>query len=295
MRTSRRAGFALIGAVYLVAGAAGVATYLLIPAAPLYLRVLAADLVATAVVWLAGTAVRNISVYDPYWSVAPLVILGGVALDLQRLNPAVVLLLVVVAYWGVRLTANWAHTFTSLAHQDWRYDMFKTRHPRWFPLISLLGITVFPTVVVYLCLLPALGLIQSGRSHPGVLAGFALCLGATTLQLVADRQMHRFRRQHPGQRQLIRDGLWRHARHPNYLGEIALWWGVYAMALAAAPQLWPLGVGAAVNTAMFWFVSIPMADRHNRATRPGWEVYQRQTNHLLPLPWGRSTPDVSLP
>lgn len=289
MRQHRGAGFAAIGAIYVVAAAVGVIVFLALPQPSLPWRVLAGDLAATLFVWLAGVALRNASVYDPYWSVAPIVILTGLAARTGKLDAGTVLLLVAIWYWGVRLTANWAVTFINLSTQDWRYDDLKAKFPRLFQLVSLTGITLFPTIVVYLCLLPAVEFVRRGGLNAWTVAGFAVCVGAATLQLVADAQMQAFRRAHAladdgGTRhEIIRTGLWRHARHPNYLGEIAMWWGVYLMMLSVAPGQWVLGAGALVNTGMFLFVSIPMADRRNAALRPGFDAYRRETNSLLPL------------
>jgi len=139
--------------------------------------------------------------------------------------------------------------------------------------------------VVYLCLLPAINFLQRSTLNALTVIGFIVCVGAATLQLVADVQMHRFQRQsvRTGNPALIRVGLWKNARHPNYLGEILMWWGVYLIMLSAAPGLWFLGVGALANTLMFLFVSIPMADKRNRQRRAGFEAYMRETNSLLPF------------
>ena len=284
MRQSRGAGFAIIGAIYVVAAVLGIAVFLALPQSSLFWRVFAGDLAATVFVWVTGVALRNASVYDPYWSVAPIVILTGLAVRAGKADDGVVLLLVAVWYWGVRLTANWAVTFRNLGAQDWRYDDLKAQFPRLFQLVSFFGITLFPTLVVYLCLLPAIEFVQYGGLGALTVVGFAVCVGATTLQLVADAQMQSFRRDHAGRHEIIRTGLWRHARHPNYLGEIAMWWGVYIMMMSVAPGHWTLGVGALVNTCMFLFISIPMADRRNAALRPGFDAYRRQTNSLLPFP-----------
>src|SRR5205814_1024454 len=34
---------------------------------------------------------------------------------------------------------------------------------------------------------------------------------------------------------IVDRGLWRYSRHPNYLGEIGFWWGMWLFGLAAAP------------------------------------------------------------
>ena len=286
MKQSRAIGFIVIAAIYVAAAFVGVFVFRALPDSQIFVRVLAGDAIATVFVYLAGVLLKNASVYDPYWSLAPIAILTGVAIFLGssgKTEPGVILLLLAVWYWGIRLTANWAHTFKNLATQDWRYDGFKSKYPRVFQLVSFFGINMFPTMVVYLCVLPGIAFIGNSACNALTAAGFALCLMAATLQLVADVQMHRFRRENAGKRQIIRDGLWKHSRHPNYLGEILMWWGVYVMMISSGWGMWYLGAGALVNTLMFLFVSIPLADRRNREERPGYDGYAAETNRLLPF------------
>ncbi len=283
MRKSRAAGFVAIAVIYAAAGIIGVLTFILLPDLHIFLRVLIGDATATVFVYLGGVALKNVSVYDPYWSVAPIVILTGIAWYTERADAGMILLLIAVWYWGVRLTCNWAYTFTNLEKQDWRYDHFKQRFPRIFQLISFFGINMFPTLVVYLCLLPGIEFLKNSTLNAITIVGFIICMAAATLQLIADVQMHRFRRGSTEKDRLIREGLWKNSRHPNYLGEILMWWGVYIIMLSAAPQMWFLLAGPAVNTLMFFFVSIPLADRHNRATRPGFDEYYNETRSLLPV------------
>ncbi|MCL1898466.1 MAG: DUF1295 domain-containing protein [Micrococcales bacterium] len=295
-KLSKPIGLGVICLVYAATLGVGLAVFTALPGTHFFVRLLVADVGATVFIYFASLVFGNASLYDPYWSVAPVAISVGTALSQSQISPAGWLVLVAIGFWGVRLTCNWAHTFTNLATQDWRYDLFKNRFPRLFPLISLAGIMLFPTLVVYLCLLPAVQVLrQPSQSNALVVAGFTVCLVATLLQLAADRQMHRFRRNQAGQpgqagltsqgsqSALMQAGLWHHARHPNYLGEILMWWGVFAMVLAQGWTQAALGAGALVNTLMFWFISMPMADRRNRAVRLGFDDYFRQTNALLPF------------
>lgn len=283
MKRSRAAGYAIIAAIYVAAALIGISVYRATPGANALWRLLAGDAAATVFVYITGVALGNASVYDPYWSVAPIVVFSSLVLAAGKAAAGTLLLLIAVWYWGVRLTANWAHTFRNLGTQDWRYDGFKEKYPRAFQVISLLGINLFPTVVVYLCMLPGVIFIRESALNALTIAGFAVCIFAATLQLFADIQMHRFRRRNAGKRLLIREGLWKHSRHPNYLGEILMWWGVYIIMLSSSPRMWYLAAGPAVNTLMFLFVSIPLADKHNRAERPGFDEYLGETNRLLPL------------
>ena len=119
----------------------------------------------------------------------------------------VFLLLLAVWFWGVRLTCNWAYTFVNLGKQDWRYDHFKKKFPRIFQLVSFCGINMFPTLVVYGCLLPGIVLIRSSAFNAVTVFGFIVCAASATLQLFADLQMHRFRRENTDNGRISRTGL----------------------------------------------------------------------------------------
>ncbi|MCL2670796.1 MAG: DUF1295 domain-containing protein [Clostridiales bacterium] len=283
IKDNKPIGLFIIANIYALASVLGILLFNAWPDMHFIWRIAIAAAAATVFVYLTGLIFQNASVYDPYWSVAPLVVFSGFAVHVGVVSQGTPLLLLAVWFWGLRLTRNWAYTFKNLATQDWRYDNFKQRFPRLYPIISLFGIHLFPTLVVYLCMLPGIALMQNYFFNIFTVLGFAVCVGATILQLIADRQMYQFRRKDKDRQGIIRVGLWKHARHPNYLGEILMWWGVYGMMLSVAPRLWFLGLGALVNTLMFLFISIPMADKRNRANKPGFAEYVRETNHLLPF------------
>ena len=282
MKQSRRRSFVFTIIVYALALAVGLFVYGRMRGGVLF-RVFAADIAATVFLFLVSLPLENASVYDPYWSVAPIVILPLAMRAFGVWNAGTIALLCCVTYWGVRLTANWAYTFQGYDHQDWRYTMLREKSGALYPLVSLFGIMLFPTLVVYLCLLPALHYIQFGGINLVTLLGFALCISAATLQLVADVQLHRFQRQAKNRGQIIRHGVWRHARHPNYLGEILMWWGVFVVLLSVRPSLWLLGIGALTNTLMFLLISIPMAESRMAGYKEGFDRYVQETNRLLPI------------
>ena len=139
-----------------------------------------------------------------------------------------------------------------------------------------------PTIVVYLAVLPAVFVFEAApEANIGSFVFFLLSASAVVLQMISDLQMQHFRKS--GRGGLIRDGLWKYARHPNYLGEILMWWGVAGQALSVLRGSWWLVAGALVNTFMFLFISIPMADRRQQE-KPGYEEYREETRMLVPLP-----------
>lgn len=279
LKQSRAASFAVVAMVYIAATAVGVAVYLALPF-DWWLSLLLADAAATVFTFVFSVLLGNASVYDPYWSVQPIVIAAAFAAGVPMTGQRV-LLLVAVCLWGVRLTANWAYTFHGLTHQDWRYTMLHDTTGAWYPVINFIGIHMVPTLIVYGCVCPVVyALMYDGALNVGVVIGCLLSVSATVLQGAADVQMHRFRRAKTGT--FIREGLWKYSRHPNYLGEIAMWWGIAIAVVAMFPQAWWLCGGALANTVLFLVVSIPMADKR-QSRKDGFDTYKQQTRMLLPL------------
>lgn len=280
LKKNRVASFIVVGIVYVLASAVGVGLYIALPFS-WWLKLLLADVVATIVTFIFSLIFKNASVYDPYWSVQPLVIVGGFAIA-RGFNPLCILLFVAIFLWGIRLTVNWAYTFKSLTHQDWRYTMLKEKTAKLYFLVNFTGIHMVPTLIVYGCTLPAAYAFENDLKINTVSVVFiVISILAVILQGTADIQMHSFRRHRDGK--FIRRGLWNHSRHPNYLGEILMWWGIGLSVVCADLGAWYLLAGALANTILFLVVSIPMADKR-QSKKEGFLEYKKQTRMLLPIP-----------
>ena len=281
IKNSKAKSIVVIAVIYILAATLGVTVFMSLRYLT-WISLLIADVAATVFVFVFSLIFKNASVYDPYWSVQPIVIVAGFALTTNIAAPATILLLISIVYWGVRLTGNWAYVFGGLNHQDWRYTKLQKDTGKFYPLINFLGIHLMPTLIVYLTTLPAVYVTEYQlRANAGSYIGAVVCIGAATLQLVSDMQMQKYRKS--GQHGLIRTGLWKYARHPNYLGEILMWWGVAIQAISVMPDHWWFAAGALANTILFLTVSIPMADKR-QSEKPGYAEYKAHTRSLLPIP-----------
>jgi steroid 5-alpha reductase family enzyme len=273
---------ALVSLAYALAVAAGALTLALLDEGPL-VELLAADVVATCVVFAFSVALDNSSFYDAYWSVAPPIIAAtwwwqaGAPLEARPL-----LVLALVGAWAVRLTYNWARGWQGLGHEDWRYVDIRGKSGRLYWAASFAGIHMFPTLIVFAGCLPLHAAVTGGDRFGAldVLAA-AVTAGAIAVEAIADAQLHRFcARKSSGA--IMAEGLWAYSRHPNYFGEASFWWGLALFAVAAGPVVWWQLAGAAAITAMFVFVSIPLMERRSVARRPAYVEHQRAVSMLVP-------------
>ena len=283
---NRVVSFLIVLAVYILALFVAAIVFKLTSSMHFLLSTFLADIAATIVVWLAGVLFDNSSVYDPYWSVAPIVILPFWVIVRGNLFSAVdILFLAAVTVWGIRLTLNWAIRWKGMHHQDWRYTMLKKKSPRLWFFTNLLGINLMPTVIVFAALTPAyFGVGQEKKFNFFTGIYFAICMCAVLVQAISDRQMELFKKDRSNKDKYIDRGLWRYSRHPNYFGEILFWWGIWLMQMSVASRIWVTVTGPVLVTLLFIFVSIPMMEKHLLASIPAYSNYRRRVSMLKPMP-----------
>ncbi|MBO4363037.1 MAG: DUF1295 domain-containing protein [Clostridia bacterium] len=241
--------------------------------------------VATAVIFIVTVVTKDVSVYDPYWSVAPPVMLLADILKYRHWNINSAILMTVTLIWAVRLTANWFVTYKGLGHEDWRYAMYREKlNPVVFQLLSFFGLQMMPTAVVYLGLVSAIFSIQRTEFEPFSLLGVAVMLSGVGLEFISDRAIHGFLEEHRGEHRTCDVSVWRYSRHPNYLGEMSFWTGMYIYFVALCPEIWYKGLGFLTIIAVFLAVSIPMMEKHNMERRADYAEYKARTPVLIPLP-----------
>lgn len=251
----------------------------------------AGDLAGTVVVFIFSRVLNNSSAYDPYWSVKPLVILL-VYLFLFNPHPVSFRQWIVIAgvfLYALRLTSNFYRDWPGFKHEDWRYVNFRIRFGENYWLISFLAIHLFPTIMVYLGCLALLPILSEPGHYLNVwdAAATPVLLGSILLAFVADEQL-RFFRKHPANKgKTIGYGLWRYSRHPNYLGEILTWWGLFLFAMASRTEYWWTFIGPVTITLMFLFASIPMIEKRHSERRLDYPDYKAKTSMLVPFKSGR--------
>jgi steroid 5-alpha reductase family enzyme len=247
-----------------------------------------ADIAATIAIFGFSVAYDNSSFYDAYWSVAPVPIafywaLHPSGLEGPWLRQALVLGL--VSAWALRLTFNWVRGWDGLSHEDWRYVDKRNQSGNAYWLVSFTGLHMVPTLMVFAGCLALVPAVMTGTKPFGMIdiAATALTGTAIWLEAAADQQLRGFRLSNPPPEKILETGLWAYCRHPNYLGEILFWWGLFGFAIAAAPSTWMwTGAGALTITLLFRFISLKLIDDRMLARRPDYSRRMKTVPALIP-------------
>ena len=283
----RARSFLAVALAYVAALVVAALVVVALAGQPMWLTLLVADVAATAVVFAFSLGHDNSSVYDPYWSVAPITMAVWLVAH-PSAAPVLrqVIVLGLVLAWGTRLTWNWARGWQGFGHEDWRYVAIRGRTGRAYWLVSWVGIHLMPTLWVYLGSLSLIPAIATGTQPLGILdaLAFAVTAGALAIETLADQQLLVFRRSGPAAGTILATGLWRWSRHPNYLGEIGFWWGLFLFALAA-DRAWLAIAGPLAINVLFVAISIPLLDRRSIERRPAYADHITKVPGLVPRPW----------
>lgn len=271
----------IILGIYLLAFAIGYVSSLTFGG--ILLKLFVFDIVATVVIFIFSVIFHNSSVYDAYWSLTPMLMSVWLFIDAQAFSVWQILVLIAFNLWSLRLTVNWVHVFTDFSYEDWRYRKYREESGRFFwPIVNFFGIHLMPTLVVFAGMLPLFEIVK----YPlGILAlpGILVILTGVAFEFFADCQMHAFL-ESDANKNICQVGLWKYSRHPNYLGEITVWLGVFLTMLPYAPHVWYYGGGFLAVAILFNVVSIPLMEKRQLGRRPEYEMYRKCTSRLLLRP-----------
>lgn len=241
------------------------------------------DVAATVVTFIFSVILKNSSVYDAYWSLTPMVMSIWLFAEAGAWSAMQVIFLVAFNIWSVRLTVNWITVFTDFSYEDWRYKKFRDEtHRLLWPIVNFWGIHMMPTLVVFAGMLPMFEIVN-GKIGNASCIGIAVMLIGVSFEFFADRQMHAFLRENKT-KTTCRNGLWKHSRHPNYLGEISFWLGVFLAMIPYATDKWYYVIGFVSVAVLFNVVSIPLMEKRQLSRRPDYAEYKKETSRLLLLP-----------
>ena len=255
---------------------------------------------AAAVVVLIGAvmgysiATKNHSVIDIWWgpgfvvvaAVSYLVSIGSEGHDARRL---VVLLL--TALWGLRLgiyigNRNRGHG------EDPRYTRLmrhQTGNLVVFLVKKIYGLQGF---LIWFISLPIQVAMYESASL-GAIGAIAIVLWIVgfTFEAVGDWQLARFKADPSNQGRIMDRGLWAWTRHPNYFGDVVVWFALWGLALGHWIGLLTVVAPIWMTRLLLFFSGKALTEKGMRRSRgAAYDDYVARTSGFFPMPPKRRVP-----
>lgn len=191
------------------------------------------------------------------------------------------LLLAVVSLWAVRL-GSYLLSRILATKVDHRFDDKRNSFVK-FGTFWLLQATA-----VWIILLPvtfAMGQNGLQINYLFLVVGLVVSLLGLVYETIADYQKNTFKKKNP--KRLVTSGLWAYSRHPNYFGEVLVWWGIFVMVLPYLRGFNYLVVfGPVFITLLLLFVSgvnlLEASWKEKYGNQAYYQEYVRQTSLFIP-------------
>jgi len=249
------------------------------------LLIQAALITLYASLWfLVALKLRRNDVADVAWGAGFIVLALAGQFTAAAISIRGLLVLTLVTIWGVRLSLHIGLRNRGKP-EDPRYRKWREEWGPHATVRALFQVFLLQGFLAVVILLPVTYILAHQNSNLSWLdaLGAAAWLVGFGFEAVGDLQLARFKVD-PGNRgRVITSGLWKYTRHPNYFGEVTLWWGVWLIA-CSVPGGWRTAFGPGTITVLILFVSgIPLLEKKYEGNLE-FKEYQRRTSAFFPLP-----------
>jgi len=250
---------------------------------PLYLQGLFLILSLMTTLWLVSILLKNVSIVDMFWGMG-FVLLNTFYFINTEATPAKMILLFLVAIWGIRLSFYLALRNIGKP-EDFRYQEFRKKYGEnnyWW--ISFFQTFLLQGLLMWIISMPLLGVnIYSTTLSLNYLdySGILVWIIGFVFEAGGDMQLARFKKNKANTGRVLNTGLWHYTRHPNYFGDSAVWWGFGLFCLSTG-SYWLIS-GSVIMTLLILKVSgVVLLEKSLKDKKPEYVDYINNTSSFIP-------------
>ena len=212
--------------------------------------------ILTIACFVVGEISKNYSQVDKVWSIAPIIYVWFFTYN-SDFNSRMVIMSILVTFWGIRLTYNFARKsgysiYFWKGEEDYRWKILKERVPVFdikiiWSLFNLLFICTYQMGLIFLFTLPILAAWQGQNSPFGITDALIsiTMLVFILIEAIADNQQYKFQttkyelinnnKKLTGdfKKGFLTNGLWSISRHPNFAAEQLIWITFYIFSITS--------------------------------------------------------------
>jgi len=242
-------------------------------------------LLGYATLWfLISLVLKRNDIADVAWGLGYVLVATYCATQFP-IHDIALLVYVLVSVWALRLSIYIGLRNRGKA-EDFRYKQWREEWGKTFYWRSWLQVYVLQAAILLLVSSPIMAAAMSDPVTSYYMAGpgTTLWLIGFYWQVVGDAQLSRFKKQRTHKEEVLMTGLWRYSRHPNYFGEMVMWWGLFVIVLPL--HAWPFAViSPLVITWLLARVSgVPMLEARYKDNE-AYKAYKARTPALFPKLW----------
>ena len=233
------------------------------------------------VVFIIALRLKNNGIVDVAWGIGFIVVAASLLVSSKSYNPSQLLISSFILLWGMRLSIH--ILMRSLGKpEDFRYANWRKAWGATIIWRSYLQVFMLQMFFLLIIASPMFLVINSDQNFTYVnLLGCLIALAGLLFESIADYQMVAFKKSPQNKGKIMRYGLWRYSRHPNYFGEALFWWGIAFIAYSSGNYYIEF-ISPIVITILVRYISgVPMLEVKYE-NNPEYIEYKNTTSPFIP-------------
>ena len=236
------------------------------------------------VLFIIGQVLKNNSIVDIGWGIGFVIVAFFILFVKGFYDAASVITVLLVSIWGLRLF-YYVLKRNMGKPEDFRYVNFREKWGSKFPVVkAYFQVYFLQSVFMYIISLSLLVILSTENNKNFLLfasIGTAVWIIGFIFEAIGDMQLKNFKKGGKNKGKIMRTGLWKYTRHPNYFGEATMWWGIFIISFST--KLWYVAlISPIVLTYLLLYVSgVPMLEK-KYSKNPEFIEYKKVTSKFIP-------------
>lgn len=229
---------------------------------------------------------RN-DVADIAWGIGYIIICSYLFIATERWTVLLVLYSLILI-WGLRLSIH-IYNRNKNKKEDYRYQAWRNEWGKNFFWRSYLQVFILQGFILLIIISPVINAAAAAPVNWSIFSwlGIGCWIVGFYFQAIGDHQLAVFVKQKkPGE--IIQTGLWKFSRHPNYFGEIMMWWGIFIITIPIQHSIYFLISPVTITLLLVYVSGIPLLEKKYKGNA-AFDEYKKRTSMLIPMPPRKKT------
>jgi steroid 5-alpha reductase family enzyme len=200
-------------------------------------------------------------------------------------NPQRIVFSGLILLWGIRL-AGYLYARNATVGEDYRYQEMRKGWGSTHKIQAFFKVFMLQGALMMIIALPIVHTIANDAfiiSATWQYLGLIIAAVGLLFEIVADGQMWSFKKDKSNKGLVLKTGLWRYSRHPNYFGETVFWWGIFLLAIDSEIPLYLVASPILITFLLLKVSGVTLLEK-KLGNNSKYKDYQNTTNTFVPWP-----------
>ncbi len=250
-----------------------------------YLHILLINISFYVLVFILAKIVKKHSILDVFWGSSFVIQCMATLILTNNINYQTLITMLCVSLWGLRLTFHLARRNFS-KDEDYRYIKIVEKLKKNFLFIPLIikeyvYIYLLQVALSFIIAQAFILFILSNKEQNIVLfiVGLAVFIIGYLFEVIGDYQLKKYT--YSPENPVLNTGLWKYTRHPNYFGEVVVWWGIFILTFSINSFYIAIISPLVITTLILKVSGVPMLEKELSKSE-SYQKYMQQTNKFFP-------------